>query len=241
MENIKLFEVGGSIRDELMGKQSKDRDFCAVSPDGWSGLISWSENNMDKIFMVSDEFFTIRGAINKQPIDIVMCRKDGHSSDGRRPDHVEPGSIIDDLGRRDFTVNSIAREVCSNTLITLDADNFIDPFEGRVDILNSEIRCVGNTKKRFKEDGLRILRCLRFIVTKDLSPVLDLQFALNSIRWWDWMDETVSQERIREELSKMMKHDTAKSIKAINKWLPDEASELLFSKVWLKPTLEKRR
>ena len=241
MKNIKLFEVGGSIRDELMRKQPKDRDFCAVSPNGWNELVSWSKSNMSKVFLVKPEFFTIRGIIGDQPIDIVMCRKDGESSDGRRPDHVEPGSVIDDLSRRDFTMNSIARQVSLDTLKPLDSDNFIDPFEGRIDIINKKIRCVGNTKKRLKEDGLRVLRCLRFIATKDVDPVLDLQCALRSIRWWDWMDETVSQERIREELHKMMKHNTVKSMSVIGHWIPQDATELLFSKVWLKPTLEKRK
>ena len=105
---IRLFEVGGSIRDELMGiNNPPDRDFCAESPEGWEALLTWCHKNMERVFLVTPEFFTVRGRMsNGDSIDVVMCRKDGPSSDGRHPDHVEPGTLLDDLARRDFTVSS---------------------------------------------------------------------------------------------------------------------------------------
>ena len=64
MTNIRIFEVGGSIRDELMGIDNPpDRDFCAVSPEGWEVLLAWCKSNMDKVFLVTPEFFTVRGMI----------------------------------------------------------------------------------------------------------------------------------------------------------------------------------
>ena len=106
---IRLFEVGGSIRDELMGIDNPpDRDFCAEAPS-WEALENWCFEKMKKVFLVTPEFFTIRGMMpNGTAIDVVMCRKDGPSSDGRHPDHVEPGTLLDDLARRDFTVNAMA-------------------------------------------------------------------------------------------------------------------------------------
>lgn len=241
MNDIKLFEVGGSIRDELMGIQSKDRDFCAVSPNGWDALVSWSKQNMKKVFLITPEFFTIRGIIGRDPVDIVMCRKDGLSSDGRRPDFVEAGTILDDLSRRDFTMNSIARQVSLSSLSPLNKNDLIDPFNGSEDISNSLIKCVGSPRLRLEEDGLRILRALRFIITKDVSPDPNLSKLISEPIWWEWMNKSVSQERIREELHKMFKHDTAKSILFISNNIPEESAEVLFSKVWLKPTLEKRK
>ena len=107
---IRLFEVGGSIRDELMGIENPpDRDFCAESPEGWEALLKWCHSNMKKVFLVNPEFLTVRGMMpNGDAIDVVMCRADGPSSDGRHPDHVTPGTLLDDLARRDFTVNAMA-------------------------------------------------------------------------------------------------------------------------------------
>ena len=109
MNDIKLFEVGGSIRDELMGLQSKDRTFVPlVQMDGMIWFLGQTKYEKS-IFNYSRVFYN--RIIGKDPIDIVMCRKDGASSDGRRPDFVEAGTILDDLSRRDFTMNAIARQV----------------------------------------------------------------------------------------------------------------------------------
>ena len=131
---IRLFEVGGSIRDELMGiSNPPDRDFCAESPDGWEALLAWCHNNMDRVFLVTPGFFTIRGRMrNGDSIDVVMCRKDGPSFDGRHPDSVSPGTLLDDLTRRDFTMNAIAREVDPRTLQPV--GTLVDPFNGEQDI-----------------------------------------------------------------------------------------------------------
>lgn len=238
---IRLFEVGGSIRDELMGIDNPpDRDFCAESPDGWEALLAWCDANMERVFLVTPEFFTVRGRMpNGDSIDVVMCRKDGPSSDGRHPDHVEPGTLLDDLARRDFTVNAMAREVDPKTLKPI--GDIIDPFDGLFDLEHRAILCVGNTKERFREDGLRILRAARFIITKGLSPNADLAAELEDRDWWNFIEETVSTERIREELTKMFKHSTIKTIRFFANSLPIEALIMLEnSGIWLKPTMEKK-
>ena len=238
---IRLFEVGGSIRDELMGIDNPpDRDFCAESPDGWEALLAWCDANMERVFLVTPEFFTVRGRMpNGDSLDVVMCRKDGPSSDGRHPDHVEPGTLLDDLARRDFTVNAMAREVDPKTLKPM--GNIIDPFDGLFDLEHRAILCVGNTKERFREDGLRILRAARFIITKGLSPNADLAAELEDRDWWNFIEETVSTERIREELTKMFKHSTIKTIRFFANSLPIEALIMLEnSGIWLKPTMEKK-
>ena len=115
---VQLFEVGGSIRDEVLGLENKDRDFVAVCDGGWEELLRWSNDVMDKVFLVTPDFFTIRGLVNNEVMDVVLARKDGAYSDGRHPDSVEPGSLGDDLARRDFTMNAIARSVGSLDLTT---------------------------------------------------------------------------------------------------------------------------
>ena len=239
---IRLFEVGGSIRDELMGIDNPpDRDFCAEAPT-WEALKRWCEFNMKKVFLVTPEFFTIRGMMpNGTAIDVVMCRKDGPSSDGRHPDHVEPASLHDDLARRDFTVNAMAREVDPKTLEPI--GDIIDPFGGQQDLQTRTLRCVGDTRQRMHEDGLRIIRAARFIVTKELGPSVDLARELKSSLPWLWMTETVSVERVREELHKMFKNHAVDTIRFLNTSCSHTALEVLLgrdSKIWLKPTMEKK-
>jgi len=238
---IRIFEVGGSIRDERLGIiDIHDRDFCAVSPDGWDGLLAWANEKMDKIFLVTPEFFTIRGMIGKDAIDIVMCRKDGPSTDGRRPNSVEPGTLEDDLARRDFTVNAMAWEV-DHKLNRV--GNLIDPHNGEGDLDKMLLRCVGDTDKRLKEDGLRLLRAARFIITKGFEPHWILDDALCCTSWWEFTVNTVSEERIREELHKMLKHNTAETLDFLVRDCSSSAIEWLFNNdgpIWLKPTMEKR-
>ena len=240
---IRLFEVGGSIRDELLGIDNPpDRDFCAESPDGFAALMVWATRNMKKVFLVTPEFLTIRGMMpNGTSIDVVMCRKDGPSSDGRHPDHVEPGTLHDDLARRDFTVNAMAREVDPSTLEPI--GEIIDPFLGKIDLLNKELRCVGDPRIRFLEDGLRVLRAVRFNITKDLTMSLSLAKEVHDWSWWEFAFANVSTERIREEFTKMFKHSTTKTISlfADRSQIPSNALLLLEkSNIWLKPTMEKK-
>lgn len=240
---IRLFEVGGSIRDELMGiDDPPDRDFCAESPDGWEALLSWCHDNMERVFLVTPEFFTVRGRMsNGDSIDVVMCRKDGPSSDGRHPDHVESGTLLDDLARRDFTINAMAREVDPGTLAPM--SDIIDPFNGRDDLIHHSLRCVGDTKDRLAEDGLRVLRAARFCVTKRLGLSHSLAEELRKPATWRFMKSTVSDERIRQELHKMFSTDTASSIRFFtSNCCAMSTIDILFegdSNIWLKPSMAK--
>ena len=242
---IRLFEVGGSIGDELMGIDNPpDRDFCAESPDGWEALLSWCHSNMKRVFLVTPEFFTVRGMMpNGTSIDVVMWRTDGPSSDGRHPDHVEPGTLLDDLARRDFTINAMAREVNPTTLEPI--GDIVDPFDGRFDLGHNggTLRCVGDVSARFREDGLRILRAARFCGTKGVVPHLSVKGALFDPEWWNFVKETVSEDRIRVELHKMFKHNTVAAIRFFTNNCAHDALDIIFSEdcgVWLKPTVEKK-
>jgi tRNA nucleotidyltransferase/poly(A) polymerase len=213
---VKLYEVGGCVRDELMGTKSNDVDF-AVEAESYETMRLYLVGMGFKIYIEKPEFLTIRAQVptghklreRTKDADFVLCRKDGPSSDGRRPDYVEAGTIFDDLARRDFTVNAIARD---------EDGNLIDPYNGREDCLDKVLKFVGNPHDRILEDGLRILRGFRFIVTKGLRP----DYYTNVALYCDVAKRLkgVSEERIREELNKMFAYDTIETL-ALLKGFPE--------------------
>lgn len=203
---MKFYEVGGAVRDSLLGIESKDVDF-AVEAESFSAMEQGLIDRGFKIFLSTPEFLTVRAAVpssesalyrRTKVADFVMCRKDSATGDGRRPDSVEPGDIYDDLARRDFTVNAIARDP--------DSGKLIDPHGGEKDLQLMKLQFVGEPNRRIEEDGLRVLRGYRFMITKNLSPTAETWESLDS-PLASAMLHKVSAERIREELEKMFAHD----------------------------------
>jgi tRNA nucleotidyltransferase/poly(A) polymerase len=183
---------------------------------------------------MNPEFYTIRA---KDPVlgvvDFVWCRKEGPYSDGRHPDWVEPGSLMDDLSRRDFTMNAMAIEEGTETVI--------DPYGGTTDIVNNIIRCVGNPVERFIEDGLRVFRALRFSITKNMTIAGDVGIAMTSFHSLA-SASSVSVDRVREELALMMKADWWTSMYLLMYKYPPLGTMIAkkWPDLWLKPTIEKR-
>lgn len=245
---FQFFEVGGAIRDQLLGVDTKDVDFVAVSetPDVFvtsescfNSLHQFVQDQGFKVFLATPEFLTLRaqvpdGHVLKQRTnvaDFVLARKDGPSSDGRRPDFTVPGSLHDDLSRRDFTVNAMAR--CPIT------DTLIDPFNGQEDLANHTLRFVGDPMQRLNEDGLRLLRALRFSVTKGFalhSDTLSVFLQLEETKQFSSILSGVSVERSREELTKMFRHDTMQTLRTLGQF--PTLMELLFAEMKLMPTLK---
>lgn len=223
--NAKFYRVGGCVRDSIMGIKSKDIDFSVEASSYEEMKKSIIQRGCD-IKVEKPEFFTIR-AIDKilGGVDFVLCRKEGAYSDGRRPDSVESGTLFDDLSRRDFTMNAIAQD---------DDGNIIDPFDGKKDIEQKLIKCVGKATDRFSEDSLRILRAVRFAVTKDFDLSIDIHQILHDPHFIDLLGN-VSQERIREELFKMFKQDTLKSL-LIFEMYPLLKEKIFSGGLWLMPT-----
>lgn len=236
-ETIKFYEVGGAVRDEIMGISSKDVDFAVEAPS-YEDMVKALRTTGFHIFQDKPEFFTAKAKVPPNHIlrkrtdvaDFVLCRKDSATGDGRRPDSVEPGTILDDLARRDFTVNAIAKDPLTG--------EYIDPHGGREDIENNLLRFVGDPNRRIAEDGLRVLRGYRFTVTKDLRADEPTWEALRS-REAAAMLRKVSIERVSDELFKMFSHDTASSIDIVS-LLPPWIHEAIFRDgLWLMPTLRK--
>lgn len=242
---MKLFEVGGCVRDEILGVPSKDIDFTVVlephdfyirdgafSRDPFMVMVTHLESMGFNIFLETPEYLTVRAKFpgagytvkdnmfnrpydkyKGMTADFVLARKESDYTDGRRPDTVVPGTLEDDLARRDFTMNAIAK----------DADgSYIDPFNGRDDIAARIVRAVGDPLERLREDALRAVRAIRFAVTKgffisrspgeydfSLNDALEAPVVLRAI------ETQISDERIREELSKMFRFDTLASIQIL--------------------------
>ncbi len=201
----KFYQVGGCVRDALLGVVSKDIDF-SVEADSYDAMreavIERCGGNPDSIKVDKPEFATIRAV---DPVlggvDFVLCRKDGAYSDGRRPDSVEMGTLLDDLSRRDFTVNAIAKA---------DDGSLIDPFNGQADLKLRLLRCVGGVE-RLREDSLRMLRAFRFAITKGFALSMDVARFLKDDGNAKLLDN-ISIERIREELLKCFTKDTLQTL-----------------------------
>lgn len=242
-------EVGGAVRDGLLGLDSKDVDFVAVptslaafstADEAFAALVADLKCQGFQVFLETPQFFTVRAQVpDGHPLktrtnvaDFVLARRDGPSSDGRRPDFVLPGTLHDDLERRDFTINAMA---------ILPNGELVDPFGGSDDLDAELIRFVGDPMERIKEDGLRVVRALRFCVTKGFDIEANTWEALTSELAMD-MVRKVSIERIREELDKMFSFsstDTLIALHLINN-LPVCTQRAIFRDgLRLQPTLKK--
>jgi tRNA nucleotidyltransferase (CCA-adding enzyme) len=226
---ITVYEVGGKIRDEFMGLKNKDIDY-AVEADSYYAMREYIISRGGEIFLEKPEFVTIRARIGRDAVDYVLCRKDGTYSDNRRPDFVTAGTIFDDLARRDFTMNAIARNIVTGEII--------DPFSGQRDISHGIIRCVGEASERMMDDSLRLLRAIRFSITKNMIIEAEISRMFGSKFWTDRV-ANISQDRIRDEVSKMfVPQYINRAFRAFARY-PMMAEACFEKGMWMKPTNEK--
>lgn len=224
-----FYQVGGSVRDEILGRKSKDIDY-SVEAESFDAMREAILERGGKIFLETPQYFTIRAHVpNMGACDFVLCRKDGEYTDGRRPDSVSMGTIYDDLARRDFTMNAIAKN--SNGA-------YVDPFFGYDDIRRGLIRCVGSTDKRITEDALRMLRALRFSVTLGFDIHEEIRRVFQD-RDFIGLLKNISRERIREELLKMFSYNTMDSLYTLQEF-PLMMEFLFCGNIWLIPTMKER-
>lgn len=248
--DMNILKVGGCVRDQLLGLHTKDIDFVVtIDADRFSDFDIAFAHMADqlhtrgfRLFELKPEHGTIRAQFppnlqdafdGVRDADFVLSRKDGPYSDGRRPDWVEPGTLLDDLGRRDFTVNAIAQDF---------EGNLIDPFDGQKDLASGTLRFVGNAMERITQDPLRVIRALRFEITKPtLKMAGETWIAITDPAVPDLMMASVAEERRIDELSKMFDFDTPASLKLLNE-LPDELQSAIFSgRVRLTGTLKQEK
>ena len=184
----KAYLVGGCLRDMMMGRQPHDFDIAtSAEPETVMSIFSDFE-----VIPTGIKHGTVTVMIDGEPIEITTFRKDSDYSDGRRPDSITfTDKIEDDLSRRDFTINAMA--------FGLDGE-IVDPFGGKSDIKSRVIRTVGSAEERFSEDGLRILRAIRFASVLGFAIERETKEAIHKL---SRMLDKVSFERVFSEMSKI--------------------------------------
>lgn len=187
-----IYLVGGCVRDLIMGNEPHDWDMC-TNAEPLELVILFNKEHLT-INPKGLAFGTVTVWFHNEEFEITTYREDMTYGDGRHPDSINfVKNIETDLARRDFTINAIAYNPISDTLC--------DCFNGKEDIKNGIIRCVGNANDRFEEDGLRILRALRFAIKYGFS--IDKNTKTGMFSNLDNLD-SVSKERITQELEKML-------------------------------------
>jgi len=188
----KLYFVGGSVRDMLLGRSSLDYD-CATDalPEETKHLARLV--HPDGMYTVGEKFGTVGLILGDCKVEITTFRAEQYNPESRKPEVTFGTSLEDDLARRDFTINAIAQDALTGAII--------DPFGGRRDLAAKLVRAVGNPQERFEEDPLRMLRGVRLCVelgfSLDHATAEAIRRSVTSLR-------RISKERIAEEMNRIL-------------------------------------
>ena len=208
--------VGGSVRDVILGRTPDSRwdVACDRLPEDVRGLFERTEG-------IGEKHGTVLVLWQGLSIECTTFRREGEYADARHPDQVwfthDP---LEDLARRDFTVNAMAFDPASGELL--------DPFEGARDLSRRRLRAVGEPTERFREDALRTLRAARLAAVLELELDDDTRAALGAVR--DRMSG-LAVERVKEELDKLMAaprpsvgYEILREADLLTLWLPELAA-----------------
>lgn len=197
LEKGKIYEVGGAVREFLYtGQESEEKDYLVtgLALEDLTGLLK----QYGKVDLVGKSFGVIKfSPFNKTEritYDIAIPRKEYSTGSGHKDFQVQFDHTLkveDDLGRRDFTVNALAREIPSGKII--------DPFGGQADLKRQMIRQV--FPEAFLEDPLRMLRAIQFAARFEFQ--IEPQ-TFDTLKRNAALISTVSPERIQEELNKLL-------------------------------------
>jgi poly(A) polymerase len=191
----RLYLVGGTVRDLLLGRDDDRRDIDATTdarPSETKAILSgWA----DAVWTQGERFGTIGARRGDQVYEITTHRAEAYNPDSRKPDVVFAHAVEADLARRDFTVNAMALEVTS------DDPSLVDPYGGAVDLAAGRLRTPLSPEESFSDDPLRMLRAARFLAGYRLEPDAALVEAVGEMHH---RLSIVSAERIRDELDKLI-------------------------------------
>jgi tRNA nucleotidyltransferase (CCA-adding enzyme) len=201
-KGYQAFVVGGAVRDLLLNRNVYDYD---ITTNADPNAIQMVFEDYIK-YEIGIKYGTVSVLIDKDKIDITPYRREDNYTDHRHPELISFSSELkEDLSRRDFTINAMC----------LDKDsNIIDMFKGKEDLENRLIRCIGDPDRRFEEDGLRILRAIRFMTKLNFSIENSTSISIHKNK--DLLNY-ISEERKREELLKILSSRYA--FKAITEYL----------------------
>lgn len=194
-ESDPTYLVGGALRDLLGNVVPQDWDLATrLTPDAVETL---GTQKGYRVIPTGKAFGTVTWLTEAGPIEVTTFRRDGRYRDGRRPDHVQfATSIEEDLSRRDFTMNALAMAY-NGTLI--------DPHGGERDLARGQIVTVGDPEARFDEDPLRMLRAIRFVGLDIQDRAMRLEpRVFQAIQQLKGRIVNVSGERQQSELKKLL-------------------------------------
>lgn len=193
LPNTQFYLCGGCVRDYLLGRPNKDRDYVVITPLSFQDLCSEMEKVGAEVFLAKEEFLTIRARYEKEVFDVAYPRIEENYSDKRHPDHVSKShSLYEDSCRRDFTINSMYVD---------DNGQVLDFHFGQLDLHQKRIKAVRDPHERFSEDYLRILRAIRFSCVLNFGIETETYKAMKDLS--PYLSEVVA-DRIREELNKAL-------------------------------------
>jgi poly(A) polymerase len=186
----RAFFAGGCVRDLLLGVRPKDFDVAtSAAPEAVRGLFR-------RTVAIGAAFGVVRVLSTGRPpaqVEVATFRRESGYSDGRHPDRVEFADEVEDVRRRDFTINGLLYDPLERKVL--------DYVDGQADLERRVIRAIGDPRERFAEDRLRMLRAVRFSSTLDFAVE---PATLAAVRAQAEAIGCVSAERIRDELEKML-------------------------------------
>ena len=189
-EGYAAYAVGGCVRDTLLGRKPQDWDITtSARPEAVKALFSHTIDT-------GIQHGTVTVMLQHVGYEVTTYRIDGEYEDSRHPKEVTfTDNLLEDLKRRDFTINAMAYN---------DDSGLVDAFDGAKDLRDGVIRCVGNAHDRFEEDALRMLRAVRFAAQLGFSIEEKTRGAVRELAG---TIAKVSAERIQMELVKLLTSD----------------------------------
>ncbi len=193
--NVDAYAIGGYVRDLFLQRESKDIDIVTIGKGIDLAELLHKHLGAKSYLSTFKNFGTAQVKYNDLEIEFVGARKESYNRNSRKP-IVEDGTLEDDQNRRDFTINALAIGLSKNNFGKL-----LDPFNGFKDLENKIIRTPLQPEITYSDDPLRMMRAIRF--SSQLGFNIEEESKL-AISWQKHRIEIVSQERITDELNKII-------------------------------------